>query len=125
MPSKHILVCEDDLANQIAIAQHFLQIFEPQGVVEFSFVPGGMHAAGVIGWRTIDLVLLDYDMPFGNGADLIRWMRTNGNQTPVLTFSGIHENNNILMGLGANHHFGKGDIIGGKADSLIKQLLGL
>lgn len=125
MPTKHILVCEDDLANQVAIAQHFAQVFEPQGLVEFSFVPGGMHAAGVFGWRTVDLVLLDHDMPFGNGADLLRWMRSNNNLTPVLTFSGIHENNNILMGIGANHQFVKGDIIAGKADGLIKQILGL
>jgi len=125
MPTKHVVVCEDDLGNQARIAAHFEKVFEPQGIVEFSFVPGGMHAAALFGWRTVDLVLLDHDMPYGNGADLMKWMRSNGHKTPVLTFSGISENNNILIQLGANHYFGKGEIIDGKADALIKQLLGV
>jgi DNA-binding response OmpR family regulator len=125
MPTKHVVICEDDLRNQVQIATHFGKMFEPQGVVEFSFVPGGMHAAALFGWRTVDLVLLDHDMPYGNGADLLKWMRSNGHKTPVLTFSGITENNNILMQLGANHYFGKGEIIEGKADALIRQILGV
>ena len=125
MPTKHVLVCEDDLANQALIASHFASVFDVQGEVEFSFVPGGMHAAGIIGWRKVDLVILDHDMPYGNGADLVKWMRANGHQQPILTFSGIAQNNDILMNLGANHHFGKNDVLDGKADALIKKLLGM
>jgi len=125
MTAKHVVVCEDDTSAQAAIAKHFAEVFDPQGIVEFSFVPGGMHAAGIFGWRTVDLVILDHDMPHGNGADLLEWMRANGHQTPVVTFSGIPANNQRLMELGATHNFVKNDVIGGKADALIKQLLGV
>jgi CheY-like chemotaxis protein len=125
MPKKHVLVCEDDTSNQALMAMHFASTFDPQGEVEFSFVPGGMHAAAIFGWRTVDLVILDHDMPHGNGADLVKWMRANGHQTPILTFSGIPQNNAVLMQLGASHHFIKNEVLDGKADALIRQLLGL
>ncbi len=125
MPRKHVLVCEDDTYNQAQIAMYFATSFDPQGVIEFSFVPGGMHAAAIFGWRPVDLVILDHDMPHGNGADLIKWMRANNHHTPVITFSGIDANNVILMGLGATHGFSKSEVMNGKADTLIRGILGI
>lgn len=52
------MICEDDTANQAAIATHLAAVFEPQGAVEFSFVPGAMAATGVIGARAVDLIIL-------------------------------------------------------------------
>ncbi len=51
--------------------------------------------------QKVDLVLLDHDMPNGNGHNLIHWMASTGRQNvPVLTFSGIHENNVRMMAFG-------------------------
>jgi CheY-like chemotaxis protein len=125
MPTKHVLICEDDLGNQAQMALHFAAVFDVQGPVEFSFVPGGMAAAGVIGWRTVDLIILDHDMPHGNGPDLLEWMKAHDKKIPIITFSGITENNDRMMQLGAHHHFGKSQVIEGKADALIKQILGI
>jgi hypothetical protein len=64
-------------------------------------------------------------MPHGNGADLLAWMKANNNKTPVITFSGIPYNNISMMQNGADHLFGKGDVINGDADELIKKILEL
>jgi protein-tyrosine phosphatase/CheY-like chemotaxis protein len=124
-PQKHILICEDDLSLQHSILKHFLEIFEPQGLVQFSVVPGGLFAAGIMSQQKVDVILLDHDMPHGSGSDLLAWMKENNDTTPVITFSGIPQNNQNMMALGATHLFGKGEVIDGKADSLIKQILGL
>jgi len=122
-PQKHVLICEDDLTNQKNILEHFLQIFDPQGLVQFTVVPGALMAAAIIMQCNVDLILLDHDMPQGNGTDFLNWLKTSGKTIPVITFSGISENNTHMMGLGAHHQFGKQEVILGKADSLIKRLL--
>lgn len=124
-PDKHILICEDDLDNQIVIAIHLRRSFSPQGRVQFSFVSGSMAAAGIISWCSVDLVILDFDMPQGNGADLMRWLQNTSKRIPVITFSEIEENNDLLSSLGATNKFSKQEVLQGKADSVIKILLGL
>ena len=124
-PTKHVLVCEDDTSCQSRIAKHLSDILEHQGVVQFSFVPGGRAAAGVILMTPIDLILLDHDMPNGNGSDLLKWMQEHRYGMPVVTFSGLPANNTAMMELGAAYSFLKQEVIDGHADDLIKQLLGL
>lgn len=125
-PQKHILICEDDLTNQRNILDHFLSIFESQGIVQFSVVPGALQAAAIINSGVvIDLILLDHDMPQGNGKDLIEWMKTNNHKIPIITFSGIDQNNINMMNYGATHLFNKGDVVNGKADNLIRKILNM
>lgn len=125
MPVRHVLVCEDDLDNQGRAVDHFRRTFEPQGEVVFSVVSGGAAAAGVIEFSDVHLVILDHDMPFGNGADLLRWMRSSGKAIPVVTFSGIPENNQRMVELGAAHCFTKHSVLSGEADALIREILGV
>ena len=122
-PTKHVLICEDDLNCQRDILNHFATIFEPQGEVQFSVVSGTIAAAAIIENRKIDVIILDHDLPEGNGTDLLAWMKSVGKTIPVITFSGIPQNNTNMMNAGANYLFGKSDVIAGKADQLIKQLL--
>ncbi len=124
-PTKHVLICEDFLDMQCEIMKHFASRFESQGIVQFSLVAGARAAAGVILATPIDLILLDFDMPNGNGADLMGWLRSNGYGMPVLTFSGLKANNDELMRLGAHHKFSKDEVLLGKADLLICSLLGV
>ena len=124
-PTKHILVCEDNLDNQSAIAKHFAHLFGAEHFVQCSFVSGSLAASSILSYCQVDLILLDHDMPHGNGTDLLSWMKNNNCKVPVITFSGIPYNNISMMQNGANHLFGKGDIIVGEADELIKKILEL
>lgn len=124
-PTKHILICEDNLYNQSAIANHFGNIFGAEHLVQCSFVSGSLAASSILSYCQVDLILLDHDMPHGNGTDLLNWMKNTGNKTPVITFSGIPQNNISMMQNGANHLFGKRDVINGDADELIKKILEL
>lgn len=129
-PTKHVLVCEDDIAQQARIAAKLSNLFSPQGKVQVSFVPGAMAAAGVILARpglVPDLILLDHDMPYGTGPELVRWLRglvEPYSKIPIITFSGIPENNDRLMAAGADHKFRKDDVIDGAADEIIWKILG-
>lgn len=125
MPTKHVLVCEDDLSSQARIAQHLAQLFEPQGEVVVSYVSGALAACGILALDTVDLIILDHDMPRGNGPDLLVWLASQGRKVPVMTFSGIVGNNAALQALGAEHLFGKEDVISGRADANIRSILGL
>lgn len=124
-PSRHILVCEDDIGQQIRIAQHLLHLFGGQGQVQISIVAGAAQAAGLMERVGVELILLDHDMPFGNGGDLLAWLAATGRQTPVITFSGIPSNNAAMMAAGANHRFDKDEVIAGAADEVILKILGV
>jgi CheY-like chemotaxis protein len=125
MPERHILVCEDVLRNQADIATYFSKLFEHEGLVQVSIVAGGEAAAGIIANTPVDLILLDHDMPFGNGPDLLAWIKSIGKAIPVLTFSGLPPNNDLLMAAGANHKFTKVEVLSGLADAIIHEILGI
>lgn len=128
-PQKHILVCEDDIGNQAAIAAHLCEMFGGDCDVQCTFVPGGLAAALLLEPQAngydpkFDLILLDHDMPQGNAIDLLAWMKDRGLRIPVITFSGIPYNNDAMMAAGADHRFDKGSVIAGAADDLIRSLL--
>jgi len=131
-PDRHVVVCEDYLDQQVRISSHLRDVFGPQGRVQFSFVPGGLQAAAIMHVQAVDLVILDHDMPNGNGQTLINWMASTGRQNvPVITFSGIQENNAVMMDFGSRsgmtsmHMFDKNSVVDGVADEVIRLLLGL
>lgn len=126
-PTKHIIIVEDVIVQQKRILEHFNEIFEPEGLVQISIVPGALAAASIINYcPKIDLIILDHDLPEGNGTDLLNWMKQNNIKIPVITFSGIPANNEHMGNLGAEYsQFGKEDVISGKADVLINVLLEL
>lgn len=123
-PQKHILICEDDLMQQKRVLEHFSTIFEPGGDVQFSVVPGALMAASIISSTTVDVIILDHDMPQGNGTDLINWLKNTGRDIPIITFSGIPQNNQNMGLLGAKYaSFQKEDVICGRVDDLIRDLV--
>jgi CheY-like chemotaxis protein len=125
-PQKHILVIEDTLDCQRGILDHFATVFNSQGITQFSVVPGALAASAIISsGLKIDIILLDHDLPEGNGTDFLNWMKEKALTIPVITFSGIPQNNTNMMALGATHLFDKGAVIRGEADAIIKGILGL
>jgi CheY-like chemotaxis protein len=122
-PQKHILICEDLIANQSAIMKHLSNIFASDGVVQISLVPGAAAASAIIAYLKIDLILLDHSMPQGSGPDLIQWMKKHNYNVPIIAFSSTQEHNTHMGNLGATYYWWtKQDIINGAADDLIKGL---
>ena len=129
MPTKHVLICEDDVTNQGALLGVFERLFGHQGHVQVSVVPGAFYAYAMMhSGALVDLILLDHDMPTGDGVELLRWMKTavlpKLNETKVITASGIQSNNDRLMAAGADYKFVKAEIVGGLADKLLVEILG-
>jgi len=59
-----------------------------------------------------DLIMLDFNMPYYNGDEVIRHIRSGVNKnTIVIAMSSVKENNDDLMCGGANCSFTKGEII--------------
>jgi DNA-binding NtrC family response regulator len=124
-PQKHLMIVEDIISNQRRVLDHFAQIFDSDGLVQISLVPGAIAAASIIKSCKIDVIILDHDLPEGNGSDLLTWMKAENIKIPVITFSGIPYNNTHMGNLGAEHIYGKEDVISGNTDVLIKSLLGV
>lgn len=125
-PTKHILVCEDVIAQQLRIIDKLAGLFfELNGKVQLSIVPGAIMAASIILNTPTDLIVLDNDMPYGSGSELIVWMKENKKDIPIITFSGLEVNNERLMTLGATYRSNKERVINGTEDDLIKSILGI
>lgn len=131
LPTRHVLVCEDILAQQARVAAHLSTILEHEGAVEVSLVSGALAAWSVLCSRGADVVILDRDMPHGNGDDLLLAMGGDPGlrRVPVITFSGIPGNNSAMRALGESvglrvHEFDKESVIGGAADELIRSIVG-
>ena len=125
-PTRHVLVCEDDLHHQARAAAWLAGLFGPQGGVIASFAPSADQAARICLVQPAvreDLILLDHDMPWGNGHDLLLVLRGAGLKIPVITFSGLDGNNKRLMSAGADHLFEKGAVLRGAADDIVKRIL--
>lgn len=141
-PTKHILILDDVINNQARLLQHFNEIFDHEGDVEISCLPGGAFAihmliSGILNYnvgrgmpfKLPDLIILDHDMPHGMGDEFIKWLRNQSakpvSSLPIITFSGIPQNNFHLMDLGANYCFEKEAVIQGLADEIIFKILGI
>ena len=129
-PTKHIVICEDDILCQFQILSHFNDIFERQGNIRISVLSGTLELADILtakshfkhGWM-IDLIILDHDLPYGNGTDLLKWMSKSKIAIPIITFSGQPLNNEHMGRLGAKYLYTKDQVINGEADKVIKDIL--
>ena len=127
-PSKHIVVCEDDIDNQVKMVQSLRKFFPPQGDVQIDFVCSAMGAAAIVSNMKVNLIILDHDMPYGSGSELIRFLKETGKTIPVITASGIPENNTNMKKLGDDlgypvHEFHKEDVFNLKIRDVIKSAL--
>jgi CheY-like chemotaxis protein len=127
-PTKHVLVCEDDLDNQIMFAKKLRELFDPQGHVQFDFVCSAVAASLIMQQMKVDLIILDHDMPYGFGSELLHWMKRNNKYVPIITASGIPENNDYMEKIASKlklpcHKLQKKDVFEGKADGLIQEAI--
>ncbi len=123
MPSKHILVVEDDLLQQVLFGRYFLKLYGHQSEVKINFAASAIDAHNIIfSDNPPDLIILDHDLQHGNGVELLSNMRNSNINISVITASGMPANNERLMHAGANYKFIKNDIISGQATDICLQV---
>lgn len=102
---KHILVVDDD-----AITREMLRmLFTPRGYNP-AIASGLRQARELAQNAAFDLIVLDINLPDGNGFDLLRELRENNCQTcPVIILSALNQDVSMQRGLdlGATHYITK------------------
>ena len=136
-PTKEILVIEDDLWQQSRLAKKLYELFGhqssvivtfcPTALAAFAYLMGLSHVAsgGVYKPALPRLIILDHDLQHGDGVEFIAALRAiNMDSIPIITASGIHENNARLMAHGATYNYTKNAVIDGEADGAILSIIG-
>jgi DNA-binding NtrC family response regulator len=84
---KRILIVDDDPA-----VTNYLMVFLMQtGLFETTVVNDSREVAGLLDSETLDIVLLDMDMPNVSGMDILNDMRGRGLDTPVVVLTGVSD----------------------------------
>ncbi|HDS30047.1 MAG TPA: sigma-54-dependent Fis family transcriptional regulator [Firmicutes bacterium] len=84
---KKILIIDDDAA-----VTNYLMVFLMQtGTFEPTVVNDSREVAEVIKRENFDVLLLDMDMPNVSGLDILRSMREEGRDTPVVVLTGVSD----------------------------------
>ncbi|KKN49048.1 hypothetical protein LCGC14_0646900 [marine sediment metagenome] len=126
-PDKYILIVEDDLLQQLRLAQHFHEIFYSQGNVRVNFVSSAIDAACLISSTAPkpDVIILDHDLQYGTGSELIEFMKERSITIPIITASGLPGNNAKMAQIGVYAICSKEDVISGRTDFLIEDILAI
>jgi|TARA_Y100000310_G_scaffold287065_1_gene311725 CheY-like chemotaxis protein len=126
-PRKYILVIEDVLGNQGIFYHVLFSIFGWGGFnnIRFNFLSSCIDAAVLIesSHQIPDLIILDHDMHFGWGSELLDIIKEKHLSIPIITASGRPEANQLMMEKGASYHFHKEQIFHGQANELIKRII--
>jgi DNA-binding NarL/FixJ family response regulator len=130
MPTRHVLIVEDNITWQIEALKRLEALYKGDHFVQVSVCCGGQPAASFLSFQNAgcDLVILDYDMPHGDGVEFLKWFRMGYPSTathPVITFSEHETNNTFLLHCGATHRGSKQMLVEGQLDGLITSLLRL
>ena len=97
MPSTRILIAEDDRAVREALDRALrLEGYETSLAADGSEALGAIDRAG-----PVDVIVLDILMPYVNGLDVCRALRSRGDRTPILMLTARHEVGDRVAGLDA------------------------
>lgn len=100
-----LMLIDDDDALRLVLRQQF----ELEGVLAIQEAPNAQTAFDVIDEFVPDIVLLDVQLPDGNGFDICRKLRQLGFDKPILMLTGCDSEDDIVNGLeaGANDYIAK------------------
>jgi len=102
-----ILICDDSITNTLILSK-LIETEISRGVTALT---DSRKVIEALATEEYDLLLLDYEMPFLNGIevmDLVR-KRYNQNELPILFITGVHdiEKRNLALSKGANDFVNK------------------
>lgn len=102
-----VLVIEDSRLHQKVIRK-ILSISLPEADLICCNDAFGAYAA-LMGLPQIDLVIMDHNMPFAKGGDLVRKMRSTKRfgETPIVMLTADDGEAESFLKIGANAHFPK------------------
>lgn len=97
MPKKKIMIIDDSPILLRTAKQILDEYFDVQMAVS------GDYALRLLQKGTVDLILLDYDMPEMNGVETLRKIRHSyGNAIPVIFLTGVNDKERIKEALEMN-----------------------
>ncbi len=111
MESSHpmkVLIVDDEESFRMSL-EMALNITKEFGVQSCG---SAAAARNILNENAFDVIILDYSMPEENGIELLRWLQTNGNTTPVImvTAAGSEAVAVEAIKLGAYDYFRKDQI---------------
>lgn len=80
-----VLVVDDDQVDRLAVRRHLSAI---GGEIEVAEAEGVLDAIGKLTAGQFDCVLLDFNLPDGDGLTFLRGMRNAGFSVPVIMLTG-------------------------------------
>lgn len=103
--STRILLVDDDYYLRSVLSSQMRN----KGVVAFAEAARASEAFDQIDTFKPDLILLDLDLPDGNGFDICQRLRARGFQKPIIILTGQNDEKDIVKGLGegANDYIAK------------------
>lgn len=103
---KHIVIADDHAVVRMGISFLLQDMFEPLDITEVSSLA---NLLPVLGCKTIDLLLLDINIPGGNSVQMLQEVRSRNPLLPVLILSGYDESAYaaVFLQAGANGYVHK------------------
>lgn len=98
----NILIVEDESPLAQTLTRHFAE----EGY-QVSSASNGEEALNLIEKEKFDVILLDWKMPRMNGIDFLKYLRSKGNETPVILLTALSRVTNKVEAL----EFGADDYI--------------
>ena len=104
LSTRILLVDDDDYLRSVLSSQ-----MRNKGVIAFAEAARASEAFDQIETFKPDLILLDMELPDGNGSDICQRLRANGFQKPIIMLTGQMDEENIVKGLnkGASDYIAK------------------
>jgi DNA-binding response OmpR family regulator len=96
--TRNTLIAVVDDENSICRA--LKRLLEASGFDVLTF-PSGKEFVDALGTDQIDCAVLDLHMPGLSGLDLLKWLRSDGRQIPVIVVTGRDEHNTRALCLAA------------------------
>lgn len=91
-PKYHILIIDDDESMRFMLQTKLFQ-----SGLNCTLAASGTHAMQIFQTgKKFDLILCDLKMPMKTGIDVIRWMRENKVEVPLIIVTGFPEKEKII-----------------------------
>lgn len=98
----------DDEEEVLSVTRLFLERF---GDMTVSTTKSAKESLALLNTQTFDAIIVDYDMPEINGIEFLKILRSKGDTTPVIIFTGVGREYAAIEALnnGANFFLKKGE----------------